>query len=71
MVKQSPRALVSVIENRVCFGRRFKTLKNYLKTVGAGKFFQNYTGKIALFLNMHQTFSNTTKNCSAYKYCKA
>ena len=40
MVNKSPRALFPVIENRVCFGRRFKTIiKIYLKTVGAGNFF--------------------------------
>ena len=26
MVKQSPRALFAVIENRVCFSQRFKTI---------------------------------------------
>ena len=74
MVNKSPRALFSLILNRVCIGRRFKTIikfSNLLKTVGAGKFFQTYAGKIALFTNMHQTFLNTTKNVSANKFCKA
>ena len=36
-----------------------------------GKLFQNYAEKIALFLHMLQTFSKTTKNGSANKFCKA
>ena len=41
MANKSPLALFSVIENRVCFGRRFeKNDKIYLKTVEAGKFFK-------------------------------
>ena len=71
MVNKSPRALFSVIENRVCFGRRFETIINiYFKTEGAENFF-----KIMLenrtFLYMHQTLSKTTKNGSANKFCKA
>ena len=71
MVNKSPRTLFSVIENRVCFGRRFKTNNKIYFKKGARKFFQNYAGKIALFLHMHQTLSDTTKNGSANKFCKA
>ena len=42
MVNKSSRALFAVIENRVCFGRRFKTIIKFLKAVGAGKVFNNY-----------------------------
>ena len=45
MVKQSPRALFSVIENCVCFGRRFKTIIKLLKNCRGRKFFQNYAEK--------------------------
>ena len=38
LANNPPRALFSVMENRVCFGRRFKTIIKNLKRVGAGKF---------------------------------
>ena len=56
IVNKSPRALFSVIENRVCFGRRIKTIiKITLKLYWPEKIFQKLFLKIALFLHMHRT----------------
>ena len=51
MVIKSPRALFSVIENRVCFGRRFETIIKLLENCRGMKIFSKLCWKNALFLH--------------------
>ena len=71
MVNKSPRALFSVIENRVCFGRRFKPIIKFTKqTVGAGKSFKIMLKKLHFFYICIKLFRTQLKMAKQTNFVK-